>query len=392
MIALRLISCGILATLGLSACGGGSSSEPAPRRVPDLPTYDKSSCRFQPYEGQAALFENLSATQITAERVFNKKFDQADLAAVLTASATETSFYVQDMGVRVFKVPRAAGCPTYYSLPEASPELLSLWQKFSGGGGGEGQLAGLYFENTPTPSDRQVQNPTILVLESSDRWTLVHEMMHHNFNVHRKADTSSPSIEEASRELQGRAREVDTLLKSYEDRPNKTDLKDLALAADRITTLVEYLVVNSIWEEIALENLLLDETAAGRMGYVSEESAQSAAWYIGYARKEGLRQFEPLGELFREVTLEAKKNFWDEIADIIQKAQKRIDELEQRTAQIESSARQRAGLGPNPQPHEIPAFLLLNPRGTDGHLQNLEGTKALDRFRSTISALARARN
>lgn len=388
MSASRFISLSIL-ILTLSACGGRSSTPaPAERRVPDLPTYDKSTCLFQPYEGQAAVYSNLGANQILSEPVFGKKFDRADLDAILNASATETSFYVQDLGVKVFKIPRAEGCPTYYSLPEADADLRNFWNKIAGGGG-EGQLAGLYFENTNTTNDTQVVNPTILVYESSDRWTLVHEMMHHNFNVQRKADPTSQPISEATNELQRLASAVDMLISSYNVSANKSDLRQLAVNADRLTTLIEHLLVNSIWEEIALEKLLMEEKLAGRLNYVSTESLQSAAWYIGYARKEGMRQFEPLGELFRLVLSEADKNFWDDITAIGKGALGRIERIEKRTAEVERSARERSGLGNQALQFEYAAFILLDPRGLDGHLQNLPGVEALEEFRIRMNSLAR---
>lgn len=384
---MRFILTSLLAISFLTACGSkGGAPAPAKRRVPDLPSYDKSSCAFQPYEGETAIYGNLATTQILAEPVFGKKFDRADLDAVLAASATETSFYVLDMGVKLFKVPRTQGCPTYYSLQPADSEMQAIWSKMAGGSG-EGELAGLYFEYTNSPSETEVTNPTIIVHESSDRWTLVHEMMHHNFNVQRKAQ-GVQSQQEAARELQFRASAVDQLITSYKDRPNKSDLKEIAGNADRMTAIVENLLVNSIFEEIALENLLVGEKLAGRLAYVSNGSLQSAAWYIGYARKEGMRQFEPLGELFRMVLNEAEKNFWDDVSAIVKGAQGRIASTEKRTGEVERSARERTGLGtPETRPSELAAVLLLEPRATGGHVRALPGVDVLETFNSTLSTM-----
>ncbi len=384
---MRFILISLLAGSLLTSCGGKSGAPPpTERRVPDLPSYDKSSCAFQPYEGQAAAYANLGATQILAEPLFHKKFDRSDLDAVLSASATETSFYVRDMGVNLFKVPRAQGCPTYYSLPPVGEDLQTIWNKMAGGTG-EGQLAGLYFENTNSPNGRQVVNPTIIVHESSDRWTLVHEMMHHNFNVQRKADPGVQSAQDAERELQNRAKAVDTLIKSYEGRPNKGDLMEIAVTTDRLTSLIEHILVNSIFEEIALENLLIDEKLSGRLSYVSDESLRSAAWYIGFARKEGMRQFEPLGELFRLILTEADKNYWDDVSAIAKGARSRIERIGKRTAAVEASARERVGLGgSDARPSEFLALLLLSSRVTDGHLRSLPGVDALEDFRAAMNA------
>jgi hypothetical protein len=343
MVVARVLVC-LTGVLILTACSAQGPDDKAARRVPELPSYDHASCRdVQPYEGKTAPKENHLQNNYVTEKNFNKTYDRADLDAVLKASAVQTSVYVMDMGVNVYRIPRAYNqCPMFYALPEVPANLMEVWNEIAGGNG-EGQLAGAYFEICEgTCSDFQMTNPTILVHEASDRWTLVHEMMHHNFNVIRKANRSLPGINAVREQLMAGQANLEQLVGAYETNKDRGTLTKNATQLSSMIDNIYVLLVNTTFEEIAIESLLLDEAAHGRFGYISTESANSAVWYIKYSREDGLRHFDAFSDILLKVGREASKNEWRDINTIINRAQGDIDEIRSKTANIVAKAETEA--------------------------------------------------
>ncbi len=337
----------VLSVLGfaflLLACSPQGPEDNAPRRIPELPQYDRSACRdVQPYEGGEAPRGNHLQNNFVTENAFNKPYDRADLDAVLNASAVQTSVYVMDMGVNVYRIPRARNqCPMFYALPEVPSNLRAVWDEIAGGSG-QGQLAGAYFEICEgTCPDKSMANPTILVHEASDRWTLVHEMMHHNFNALRKA-SSTESINSIRERVRSGQVNLEQLVDSYDQNRNRQTLTSIANQVYTLINSIYVLMVNTTFEEIAIESLLLEEAAAGNYTFISRDSAQSAIWYIKLSRQDGLRHFAAFSDVLLKISREASRNEWRDINTIVERAQSDIDTVRAKTANILSRAETNA--------------------------------------------------
>lgn len=332
-----------------SACGhrrGPAAAQPEQRRIPDVPDYDVASCAFQPSEGDKALHENLDATEVTSEMAFQKKYDRKDLDAVVTASAVETVLYAKNLGLTLFRNPRPSrrGCPTYYVLDAAPPDLQQEWNKHAADG--EGQLAGLYFENcTSDCAEWSVVNPTIMVNETADRWTLVHEMLHHNFNTQRKVLHEGRSPQNLTATLGARIRGINSLYeKVLAATATMSELKQVATDLQALSDDLYEILRMTSFEEMAVENLLLDEYVAGRLKRVQSQSLYNAVWYIAFSRRDGMRRFEALSELLESISIQATRRDWHEITRINDATQERIKAIGRQAAGIESEARKKAGI------------------------------------------------
>jgi hypothetical protein len=325
----------------LAACSPKGPDDTSPRVIPDLPTYDKSACKdVQPYEGGNAISANLSANNPDVETAFNKAFDRADLEAVEQASALQTSIYVMDMGVNVYRIPRQSNqCPMFYALPEVPNNLRTVWDEVAGGAG-EGQLAGAYFEicegNCP---EYTMSNPTILVHEAADRWTLVHEMMHHNFNVMRKANPSLESVQRVRQRILAGQTNLEQLAAAYSSAPSRETLTAMADQVYALVGNVYVLLTNTTFEEIAVEHLLLQEAAAGRLKFVSEDSAASAAWYIKLSREDGLRTLSIFDDRLDAIYRDARRNEWRDIMTTVERGRSEVDYIRRKTDGILDDSR-----------------------------------------------------
>ncbi len=314
----------VVAATSLSACGGGGGSSDA-RVVPA--NFDFGACDAR-YISELKEIETTKAapdfpktanqTEWVRSDFFAKPYDRVDLEAVLNASIIPTALYVTSLGVNVQQIPRepvAGACPTYSFLKSAPAPLQTIWKEAAGGGSGEGKLAGLYFEycgpGTGVPcSDREMRQPTILLDMTSDRWTLVHEMMHFNFNQGRKADLDMPSPNEIGRRLANSTKAFAAAMKDFTALPNEQDLQKAATALREMTDLSLEVGIRRDLEEVSIEGMLIDLWSSGRLTNVSSNSPASGVWYMTYSRDKFVGVLPPLEKSVAELQEIAKTNFW----------------------------------------------------------------------------------
>ena len=299
-----------------TGCGGGSGGGTSERVV------EKPTCDPKPDIGTLAIAENAKKTDWVQSAFFGKPYDRYDLEAVLNASANSTSSYVQSLGINANRIPSGqAGsiCPTYYTLPLASGEFTKIWSDVSGGGAtGGGTLAGLFFEYCGQGSsacrDREMVNPTILVAEQGDRWTLVHEMMHYNFNQGRKADLSIPTSMQLDRAQKVHAQNYNQFLSDYTKLPNRGDLAQTVAELRGLIETGKAIFVRRALEEVTIEGMLLGLWSEGIFQNVSVNSGHSAIWYMDFSRQGFVQSLAPYPALISKLKVEADANFWQEIS------------------------------------------------------------------------------
>lgn len=340
------------ATIATAACGGGGGGGPAERVV------DFSGCDTKPDVGASALKGHATKTEWVVSDFFEKPYDRFDLEAVLDASSTSTTDYVSSLGITLFKVPRAnptKQCPTYFNLAAAQGPYQQIWTQAAGENIGNGALAGLFFEfcgpgTRAACRARAMVQPTILVDEVSDRWTLVHELMHYNFNQGRKADLNMPTTAELENELRRSAKTVETAMKDFKDLPNRQDLTKAAEALRSTLALGRQMLARRSFEEVAIEALLIDEYSRGNLRNVSLASAKSGVWYMKFSRDAADKELRPYAPMIAAIKKAAEDNFWDDVSQLadettaqIEAYQKELNDIiadaERKVAAAEEAAR-----------------------------------------------------
>ncbi|CAN5657266.1 hypothetical protein BH10BDE1_BH10BDE1_27080 [soil metagenome] len=302
----------------ITACGGGGGGGGDTRLVTDF-----SACDTKPDVGSSALYQNSTRTEFVVSRFFEKPYDRYDLEAVLDASSTSTTTYVQSLGISLYRIPRESmkgQCPTYFNLAAPNAMLKSIWSEAAGGNTGDGKLAGLFFElcggggGTPACRAREMVQPTILVDEASDRWTLVHEMMHYNFNQARKASAEMPTTQKIERNVQDAVAKFKKSIEDFEKLPNRGDLQT---ATDSLRTLIEsgkQIYVRRSLEEMTIEGMLIDLWASGDFKNVANGAPASGVWYMNFSRDQFLQTLSPFDKACDELKTRADANFWPEIS------------------------------------------------------------------------------
>lgn len=307
----------------LSACtpGGGSEKPPEVRKgtVEDL-----NRCVHKPNEGSDALMTLVGKSQIIDSGFFGKKMNLPDLAAVLDASAESTIRYAKAIGLNVFKTPYKEGeriCPTFASIDYAPERFQSIWTAASGGDTSGGTLLGLYFDYPCLPdvkvpaggkrcSNSKVAEPVVLVTEATDKWTLVHEMMHHNFKKTIKESGASKPDNELLSELNKAADAVEKAKADYAALENRQDLETLISNLRIAIGLALEAVSRGKLEETAIEGLLIDLWTSDQLHHVV--TTGSSVWYMGVGADAALQQIPDIKPYTDFVRAEIEKHFWNE--------------------------------------------------------------------------------
>lgn len=373
----------------LTACsdgggGGGGGSRVVPR------DYDKIACKNNaPDVGPNAHFQNKTKTEFVLG-VFDKPFDRYDLEAVLDASAVSTTDYVKSLGVNLFKVARTnlgGACQTYFNLDEVPSDIKNVWDRASGGLS-DGRLAGLYWDNCGTRcQDFEIVQPTILVDEATDRWTLVHEMMHHNFNQGRKANKSIIPYTPLVRQMQRSLNRIEKYLGDHQARPDATKLEAVVAETESLTRSLYELEVRGSFEEVALEAQLVKLWTQNVFRGGSLQAAQSSLWYMDASRKNGMATFQEVQSILDLVKSEATKNAFAPPSGI-NRVEAMIADIDAKTLKVLNETRglvdaKNGGKGARPFFRLDPAFA----EHLKAHLEGREGAEALRDFRTRMNRL-----
>lgn len=375
----------------LTACGGASGGGSANERV----VQNFSACDQKPDVGASALVGNSSKTE-WIRGYFNKPYDRFDLEAVLDASSVSTTSYVGSLGITIFKVPRAnmAGlCPTYFNLAVAPPVYQGVWNQIAGGGGAGndgGKLAGLFFEFCGTGTDaacndRRMIQPTILLDEASDRWTIVHEMMHYNFNQGRKADLNIRPAGEIERAMRTATNRIKTIMAGFEELPDRGDLQTAANSLRELFEVAHEIGVRRDLEEVSIEAMLIDQWAAGDLKNVDARTAPaSGVWYMNYSIGQYLGSLPQLDPVAEKISKEADNRGWAEISQHVKESLHMVEESRTNLKRMVETAKFKIKAAQN---SDDDSQFTRTPSHLRGTLKNGFGQKAVP---AQISSRSRA--
>jgi hypothetical protein len=258
----------ILAAFLLQACGSTEAPKSRDRIGDDY------SCEFKLEEGPSSWN---SKPEKIVQTHFGKFLDRAAIDSVLNLSARATISYVRDIENTDLLRVNTSGegkCKFYDVLPEASETWQKIWQESAGPSESGLLLTGLYYSKPSSPTGRS----TILLRRDSNRWTLIHEFLHHLFTKR----GGSATLTELTRDILTRKTQI------------AIDIQRGALnqeaAKNAITNALKYFwksdeyINRSALEEIANESILQSEFSSQRLKLVPDKSGSSIAYVTQSAK------------------------------------------------------------------------------------------------------------
>jgi hypothetical protein len=193
-------------------------------------------------------------------------------------------------------------------------------------------IAGMYLPNYPA----------ILIREDANRWTLVHEFMHHNFQTLAvKAGYDDGRVQVDLRDLPG---QIDQILKS----DSLSDSVKIAKAVPlflRLSDSSDAFIIRHALEEVTVEAMIQDGVDAGEITYVPAKAYANATWYIGHSQGVFIHFYDKLDDLYSSLRGRAqalgnwKEN--DALAKYFNLKEKRQDQILAMNQSREQTARDR---------------------------------------------------
>lgn len=296
------LAIGVLLLIGVVGC---HSSKNAGNNLTGNPKHLKDeSCAFKYDEG--GTFENESDELKTT--YFSKVYGVHHLKNVYHASAAQTYNYMTGKGqVSVFRgTDTNEGCSMFRSFPEADSELQKFWDEAAGDG--EGTLLGVYLPENYT--ELPGREATIVVRNDTSRYTLVHEFMHHLFELEGiKAQKSQrqtmTGYADSNTKLQQKVAE---LQKAESISDMRTALQEMSDIMAQFLFHYDDLLVGSALEEMTIESELMN--GFDKFTYLPRMFDDSKS-YIAHNYKKGLELYNDLNEQLNSFDeLLAQANIW----------------------------------------------------------------------------------
>lgn len=303
------------------------------------------NCEIMPEVGENADL-GLMQNQNVQISHFRKPYNRNWLEAVSRTSGPETIRIVESSGAQLFKIASADPfCHYYQSLNSAPTDLSKKWTEVVGDSTlKKSELLGLYM---PISADyaSTARQPAILINESTDRYTLVHEFMHHNFNSYDGARVSYTQ-EMIMDDMQKSIKNLEARTKAYNEKKNVEDVQAMAQNLLQLAQLYDQLMVRFMLEEVTIEVILGADYEKGILKNVSKKSYINGGFYI----LNNVEQFKKFTQSVREEAERLRQSVASKHAAILKDAVKKIDALketrEQELKKIIQSAVLRVALAP----------------------------------------------
>jgi len=301
---LKLIHHFLIGALLISVVGCGKSNS-SKNRV-GVAGFSSESCEFKYDEGESysSFPEELKTTS------FSKIYSSHHLKNIQKSSAAQTFKYMTEKGqVKVFRSTNTNdGCSMFSEIGRADGVFQKFWDDVVGDVEDDrSKLLGVYLPENY--SRLPGHDATILVRNDTSRWTLVHEFMHHLFELESTKQGKSQNrvisdFTKLSGELNSKFYLNDGQAKNYSE--IKAGLQQGIDLLANLLTLFDDLVVGSALEEMTIESELIGDYS--KFSYMPK-SFGSSQGYIESNYKKGLELYEllnsPVADFDRYISLAA---------------------------------------------------------------------------------------
>lgn len=304
------------------------------KNLQDKPTstiasYDTKSCKYELLEGDSADFSLVESADF-ASSYFNKEYNQAHLNAILTTNVSASIDFINKTGATVYKSSAIASqvCqkPLFAQATTLPKDLDTIWSTATGSHQDKDSLIlGLYLPKSFDQTSPSLQSSAAIILrENTNRWTLVHEYMHHLFSQ-RSIELGYDQNFETS-QLNSAIYEMRRIAQD----PNKSDSSKSLLLAQPFAQYakgIDNQMIHFSLEEITIEATLKTLQNQGSLKYAPSGSN----WYISVSAEKAIENYKTVEDLGYTLLLELPYNAVKErglVLDVLEKITDRLSEIE----------------------------------------------------------------
>jgi hypothetical protein len=267
-----------------------------------------ASCEFEFTEGEPAVF-NYSQGGNLVTAAFGKQYDERIYAGVARASGKGTVDYFKALGLDIYKHSdqdetnsnNQVKCPFFKSLPTLPSSFSETIKIFMPDPETNSMVLGLYY-SPGTARDADNQAPIIVLRQATDRYTLLHEGMHHLFSAQRQEDTGV-SDKELKALLEKSLRLHLALERNHAQKSTGAKQASAEAIAANFKTLFESyleLMLRFTLEEIAIESKMAADFETGKLATVSRSSYVNGMYYVGLNKEDLATKLALIDTLYAE--------------------------------------------------------------------------------------------
>ncbi len=271
--------------------------------------YNTKSCDFTFTDGNS-INHNIIGTSSISKAYFGKEFNKNYLEAISSASVEATLRFVNQTGVTVYKsslIETEYCSSSLFSSASTMPQdIQDKWttsiQQIDDKDGDDGFVLGLYLPPTKSHLFPSLHSSgAIIIRENTNRWTLIHEFMHHLFMLRSREKGYDPDVS------------LINFSKNFENLKSilaREDISIIKMATDAVEPYLNFVesldeqLVQFPLEEMTIEAVLKD--ASDTIKYAPPTSNEYIHSTANIALKNYMRIVN-LGEsIYRELPVEEK--------------------------------------------------------------------------------------
>jgi hypothetical protein len=306
--ALLLSGLAVSVSMALSSCGVKKTAAP---ELGDLSYSAYSSCYASINQRQTP-----PSSGVVDSGYFGKLIDRRDFEEILVSDISTTASHASRENLALYVVSQTLNpsCSTFSFLSFPPSNIYKYWEEATGDLGAN-SLLGLYKEDC---GDRcqpnQVINPVVLLNACTDRWTMVHEIAHHNFNVQRKRFKPFDSDEAVIALLMHELSFLNDTVNDYNSSPSDYKGMQLVHALDRVRDLLIRFTYQTSFEEVSIESMLMREFAISRLLNVPANAARNALSYVRYSTAAGIDRLSQIKSAAKDLKRAADQQGWSRVS------------------------------------------------------------------------------
>lgn len=292
-------------------------------------SYDTKSCKYELLEGDSADFSLVDSVDFTSS-YFNKEYNQAHLNAVLTTNVSASIDFINQTGATVYKSSAIASAlcqkPLFAQAKALPTDLDTIWSTATGSHQDQDSLIlGLYLPRNFDQTAPSLQSTAAIILrENTNRWTLVHEYMHHLFSQ-RSIELGYDQNLETSK-LNSAITEIRRIAQD----PTKSESRKFVLLAQPFAQYAKG--IDNQMLQFSLEEMTIEATLKKLQNQGSLKYAPSGSnWYISVSADKATENYKTIEDLGYKILLELPYTAVEErelIIDALAMAAERMKEIE----------------------------------------------------------------
>lgn len=296
---------------------------------------EPTECSFKPSEGSTVNINSVYTSE-TQLGLFDKPYNREWLHSIETASLYETIRFVNETGVQILSAEKKGSldCNGFSSLSSISSqdEIEKEWKKLASKDNNKQYVAGLYLPQNPLSPIEALKNKSVIIVrENQERYTLVHEFMHHNFTESAKKNKLLDGNEE--QKFKTHLQKAFSILKNVDSHSTDAQIY-YALSACQDDFLAAFnnfdkIILGTALEEVTIESLLVDQILNNSLQFIQKDNLKQSSWYIGYSadRAESLYSnlIEDLIDPILKITEDVPHPIQSELNNLILKFKNRIE-------------------------------------------------------------------